>query len=691
MANRLAQSTSPYLQQHQDNPVDWFEWGQEAFDEARRRDVPILLSVGYAACHWCHVMAHESFENSEIAALMNANFVNVKVDREERPDVDAVYMQATQAMTGHGGWPMTVFMDLERRPFYAGTYFPPEPRHGMASFPQVLLAITDAWQERRLAVEESADRIAGAIFQDVASAVRERAGTSEAPSSSDLLAAESALWAQFDGARGGFGGAPKFPPSTALEFLLRHWARTRSERSMQMIDRTCEAMARSGMYDQIGGGFARYAVDNEWVVPHFEKMLYDNALLLRVYVHWWRATNSSLAARVVRETAEFMLRELRTAEGGFASALDADSADPQTGQQHEGAFYVWSPVQLMHLLGDDIGARAARLFHVTEAGTFENGTSTLQLPKDPQSPEDLEAFEEARDVLLRARAERPRPSRDDKVVTSWNGLAIAALAEAGALFDVPEWVLAARDCADLLRTVHRDESGRYARTSRDGRANHKAMGVLDDYANLAEGFLTLFQTTGERTWLAESESVLDIVLTHFADAEGGFFDTADDAPVVTAGARPRDPGDGPTPSGWAAAAGALLTYSALTGSARHRAASSAALGVFTAIGPSQPRWAGWGLAVAQAHLDGPREVAVVGASGDPRTLALHRAALRSSAPGLVVAVGEPDLTDHPAALLHHRGLVDGQPAAYVCRDFTCDRPVTSPTDLTTSLLPSHGS
>jgi uncharacterized protein len=691
MANRLGQSTSPYLQQHQDNPVDWFEWGQEAFDEARRRDVPILLSVGYSACHWCHVMAHESFENPEIAAVMNAYFVNVKVDREERPDVDAVYMQATQAMTGHGGWPMTVFMDLERRPFYAGTYFPPAPRHGMPSFPQILAAITDAWQQRRADVEESADRIAGSIFQDVASAVRERTATSKAPGDAELLAAENTLWAQFDGARGGFGNAPKFPPSTTLEFLLRQWARTGSHRTMQMIDRTCDAMARSGMYDQIGGGFARYAVDSDWVVPHFEKMLYDNSLLLRVYLHWWRATSSALAARIVRETVTFMLRELRTDEGAFASALDADSVHPQTGRSEEGAFYVWSQSQLVGLLGDDTGALVARLFNVTQDGTFEPGTSTLQLLQDPSGSDEIEAYEQAREVLMDARSTRPRPARDDKVVASWNGLAIAALAEAGALFDVPEWVLAARDCAELLRSVHRDEGGRYARTSRDGIANRNAVGVLDDYANVAEGFLALFQATGEPTWLVEAESALEIVLTHFSDGEGGFYDTASDAPVVTAGARPRDPGDGPTPSGWAAAAGALLTYSALTGSSRHRAASASALGVFAAIGPTQPRWAGWGLAVTEALLDGPREVAVVGASGDPKTLALHQAALRSSAPGLVVAVGDPDLTDHPAALLHHRGLVDGQPAAYVCRNFTCDRPVTSPQELTASLSPSHGS
>jgi uncharacterized protein len=678
MANRLASSTSPYLLQHADNPVDWFEWGEEAFEEARRRDLPLLLSVGYSACHWCHVMAHESFEDPAIAALMNEHFVNVKVDREERPDVDAVFMQVTQALTGHGGWPMTVFLDLKRRPFYAGTYFPPQPRHGMPSFPQLLVAIAEAWQTRRHEVVESADRIATEAFRDVASALRERGMETNAPDADVLDAAARALWSQFDGARGGFGGAPKFPPSTVLEFLLRNWARTRNPRAMQMVERTCEAMARGGMYDQIGGGFARYAVDDEWVVPHFEKMLYDNALLLRVYLHWWRATGSPLAQRIVRETAEFLIRDLRTPEGGFASALDADSLPPGGDHPEEGAYYVWTRDELLRQLGDDIGAVAADLLSVTQAGTFEHGSSTLQLLTDPATPEQVEAYEAAREMLPAIRDARPHPARDDKVVASWNGLAVAALAEAGALFDVPEWLIAARECADLLRRVHRIAPGRYLRTSRDGVSNVGAHGVLDDHANIAEGFITLFQATGEQEWLESAGEVLDVVLTHFADGEGGFFDTADDAPEVTAGTRPRDPGDGPSPSGWAAATGALVSYAALTGSDRHREAATHGLSVFAAIGPSQPRWAGWGLAVAEALLDGPREVAIVGPAGDPRTLALHREALRSVAPGAVVAVGTADDTTHPAALLHHRGLVDGAPTAYVCRHFTCQLPVTTP-------------
>ena len=621
-------------------------------------------------------MAHESFEDDVTAEVMNQHFINIKVDREERPDVDAVFMQATQALTGHGGWPMTVFMDHERRPFYAGTYFPPTPRHGMPSFTQVLGAVSDAWNNKRDELTQSAQRIASEAFQDVAKALRERADTTTAPTAEILDQAVSTLWRQFDGARGGFGGAPKFPPSTALEFLLRHHARTDDDKTLQMINTTCEAMARGGMYDQLAGGFARYSVDAEWVVPHFEKMLYDNALLLRVYLHWWRSTSNPLALRVVRETANFLLTELRTPEGGFASALDADSLNPATHKSEEGAFYSWTPQQLKDALGDDIGAAAAELFGVTEAGTFEHGTSTLQLLKDPHSDLQREAWT-SRDLLKDERDKRPRPHRDDKVVASWNGLVIAALAEAGTLLDVPEWVIAAREAAELLRTVHKQANGYYVRTSRDGRANTAAPAVLEDYTNMAEGFLTLFQCTGEVVWLTEARHLITNIVERFADGDGGFFDTAHDAEVITENARPRDPGDGPTPSGWAAAAGALLTYSALTGDADLRTRAEHALGIYAALGPNQPRWASWGLAVSEALLDGPREIAIVGSAGDPATHALLRQALKTPTAGAVIALGNPQDNEHPAALLHHRDALDGQPTAYVCRNFACTIPVTT--------------
>lgn len=684
MPNRLTSSTSPYLQQHADNPVDWWEWSEAAFEEARRRDVPILLSVGYAACHWCHVMAHESFEDAAIAEVMNRDFVNIKVDREERPDVDAVYIQATQSLTGHGGWPMTVFLDHQRRAFYAGTYFPPQPRHGMPSFPQILDTVARAWRDQRENLERAAGRIAEQAHRDVIASLREQ-GAGETPLTAEALdAAAATLWSSFDGARGGFGEAPKFPPSTSLEFLLRHHARTGDARSLQMIERTCEAMARGGMYDQIGGGFARYSVDADWVVPHFEKMLYDNALLLRVYLHWWRATRSPLALRIVRETAEFMARELLTPEGGFASALDADSVPVSGGSPEEGAFYVWTPADLIDVLGEDLGARAATWFNVTDAGTFEHGTSTLQRLVDP--PEDQrEQFEQARQVLWDARSSRPHPVRDDKVVAAWNGLAIAALAEAGLLLDVPDWVEAAIRCADLLERVHLDDRGRLLRVSRDGRANPDAPGVLEDHANVAEGLLTLFQGTGQTRWFRVAERIIEAIVRDFADDDGGFFDTADDVPRVHALTRPRDPGDGPTPSGWSAAAQTLVTYAALTGSAEHRETAERALAMVMALGPRQPRWMAAGLSAAEAVIAGPTQVAIVGPPADATTGLLHRTALQSTRPGMVIAVGPPDTQQHPVALLHHRGLVAGHPAAYVCQGFTCDLPVTTADDLRAAL------
>src|SRR4051812_3372311 len=411
MTNRLASATSPYLLQHADNPVDWWEWSPEAFAEARSRDVPVLLSVGYAACHWCHVMAHESFEDESTAAYMNKHFVNVKVDREERPDVDAVYMQATTAMTGQGGWPMTLLLTPDGEPFFAGTYFPDRPRHGQPAFRQVLEALTDAWRTRG----EEVARVAASLREHLASTSSTYGGLAPAPITAEVLdPAVATLAEEFDPGWAGFGGAPKSPPSMVLEFLLRHGER-------EMLGATLEAMARGGIHDQLGGGFARYSVDSDWVVPHFEKMLYDNALLLRAYLHWWRVGGSPLAERIARETADFLLRDLRTAEGGFASALDADTDGV------EGLTYSWNRAQLAEVLGPDAPAAAA-LFEVTDEGTFEHGSSTLQLLHDPADPAQ---WADLRARLLAARTLRPQPARDDKVVTAWNGLAIAGLAEAG--------------------------------------------------------------------------------------------------------------------------------------------------------------------------------------------------------------------------------------------------------------------
>jgi uncharacterized protein len=670
--NRLKDATSPYLRQHADNPVNWFAWGDEAFEEARRRDVPLLISVGYSACHWCHVMAHESFEDGGTAAMMNERFVNVKVDREERPDVDAVYMAATQAMTGQGGWPMTVFATPEGHPFYTGTYFPRE------QFQRLLTGVSNAWTGDRAAVLEQGSKIVEALNE------RSALPSGPLPTPSTLARAVHGLAESFDQVRGGFGGAPKFPPSMALEFLLRYRGapviesgqtspepkepRATASAARLMADRTLEAMARGGIYDQLAGGFARYSVDAGWVVPHFEKMLYDNALLLRVYAHWWRSTGSVLGRRIALETADWLLAEMRTPEGGFASALDADS------EGVEGKFYAWTPEELHKVLGEEDGAWAVDLFEVT--GTFEHGTSVLQLLSDP---EDAERFARVRSTLLAARAHRVRPGRDDKVVAAWNGLVIAALAETGALFDRPDLVEAARAAAVLLDELHMD-GDRLLRTSRDGRAGDNA-GVLEDYADLAEGLLALYGVTGEVRWFHRAGALLENVLDRFSDGSGGFFDTADDAERLFQ--RPQDPTDNATPSGQFAAAGALLSYAALTGSARHREAAEAALGTVTVLADKHARFAGWGLAAAQAAVSGPIEVAIVGSPDDPATAALHRTALLSSLPGLVVALGEPGSEEVP--LLSGRGLVGGQPAAYVCRRFVCKLPVTTPAGLLAEL------
>jgi len=683
--NRLRNSTSPYLRQHADNPVDWWPWCDEAFAEAAERDVPVLLSVGYAACHWCHVMAHESFEDPETAALINQHVVAVKVDREERPDVDAVYMTATQAMTGQGGWPMTVFMTPEGEPFFCGTYFPRD------YFQQLVLNVSRAWRTQRDGVTGQAKQVAAALAENAAATARAlgaEQGDTELEFRQAADTAVQALDRDYDTADGGFGGAPKFPPSMVLEFLLRYHQRTGSADALRMAEGSCEAMARGGMYDQLGGGFARYSVDASWVVPHFEKMLYDNALLARGYANLWRRTGSELARRVAEETCGWMLRELRTGEGALAASLDADS------EGEEGKFYVWQPAELDAILGPEDGEFAARAFGVTKAGTFERGASVLQRRAEPADPADADRLARVGDALLAARASRVRPARDDKVVASWNGLAISALAECGLLFGRPDFTEAALDAAALLATVHL-AGGRLVRTSRDGTAGSTA-GALEDYACVAEGLLTLSGVTGEARWVELAGQLLEVALGFFGDGHGGFYDTAaDDEPLIF---RPADPADNATPSGTFAVAGALLRYSALAGSARHREAAGAALGVLPGIAARYPRAAGAGLAVAEAWLAGPAEIAVVGSPEDFRTRALHQTALHAAPPGAVLALGDgamsagsgPAGSGAPGAeagvpLLAGRELVNGAPAAYVCRQFTCLAPVTTPEQLREAL------
>jgi len=651
MPNRLASATSPYLLQHADNPVDWWEWSDAAFEEAARRDVPVLLSVGYAACHWCHVMAHESFEDAGIAAQLNADFVAIKVDREERPDIDAVYMAATQAMTGQGGWPMTCFLTPAGEPFHCGTYYP------TAGFGRLLEAVTTAWRDDGERVRGAAGQIAGRLA-DAAAATLPPA----AVDAIGLAAALDNLREGFDEREGGFGGAPKFPPSMVVEFLLRHHERTGSATALEMAELTCERMARGGMYDQLAGGFARYSVDAHWVVPHFEKMLYDNALLLRGYAHLHRVTGSALALRVADDTAGFLLRDLITAEGGFAAALDADT------EGVEGKTYAWTPAQLRDVLGTEDGAWAAELLTVTDGGTFEHGASTLQLAVDPADPV---RWARVKAVLLAARAERPQPARDDKVVTAWNGLAIVALAEGGAALDRPEWVAAAARAADLLLELHVVD-GRLRRSSRDGVVG-AAAGVLEDHAALADGLLALHQATGAPRWLAAATELLDVALAHFVVEGEVAYDTADDAEALLH--RPREITDNASPCGGSALASALLTASVLTDrGGRYREAAEAALHGAGTLLREHPRFAGHWLTAAEAQVAGPLQVAIAGDGPD-----LLDRARRAAPGGTVIVAGPPDAPGVP--LLAARPLVDGAPAAYVCRGFVCERPVTTPDEV----------
>jgi uncharacterized protein YyaL (SSP411 family) len=588
-------------------------------------------------------MAHESFEDAATAGQLNEGFVCVKVDREERPDVDAVYMEATVAMTGHGGWPMTVVLDHDGSPFFTGTYFPDRPRGGQPALRQVLTALSEAWRDRPDDVRRAAASVRDHLAREV---------TLGGPplTADDLDASAATLAGDFDEEHGGFGGAPKFPPSMVLEWLRR---RT-DERSRHLLDRTLEAMARGGIHDQLAGGFARYSVDAAWVVPHFEKMLYDNAQLVGLYARW----GTPMGDRVAATAAEWMLRELRTPQGGFASALDADS------EGEEGRFYVWTPRQLVEVLGADDGRWATTVFEVT--GTFEHGTSTLQLPHDP---DDWPRFDDVRRRLLAAREQRARPERDDKVVAAWNGLAISGLVDAGRLLGREEYVDAALAAGRVLTDLHLVD-GRLRRVSREGRVGSPA-GVLEDHGAVAGGLLALCGATGDERWLDHATGLLDSALHRFRADDGGFFDTpADGERLVT---RPRDPSDNASPSGTSLVVHALLAAHALTGEGRWRDAADEALAGVAALARSAPRFAGWSLAAAQALADQAPEIAVVGPPGAERD-DLEGQARRW--PGAVVAVS--DAPREGLALLAGRGPIGGRPAAYVCRGNVCDRPVPSP-------------
>jgi hypothetical protein len=632
--NRLAGATSPYLLQHAENPVDWYEWGDEAFERARSEDRPVLVSVGYSACHWCHVMAHESFEDRATAALMNDLFVNVKVDREERPDVDAVTMEATVGMTGSGGWPTTVFMTPDGRPFYAGTYFPPEPRHGMPSFGDVLHAVATTWRDRRGDVERQAERIDSALRS-----VAQAAPSAEPLTTSLLAEAARGIARTFDPAFGGFGGAPKFPAASTLEFLLRGG----DDESLAMVTATLDAMAAGGMYDVVGGGFHRYSVDERWLVPHFEKMLYDNALLASAYLHAWAVTGRARYREVVEETVDYALRELALPEGGLASAQDADTDGV------EGLTYTWTEDE----------AREAGL-PLELLAPFEHGRLVVR--------GELDRGTRAR--LLALRNERPQPFRDDKAVASWNGLALAALGEAAYRLEREDWLRAAEELGAFLLGPLSDDDGRLFRSLREGRPS--GHGFLDDYANAANGLLELHVATGDSRWLLEANRLARLAVDLFGDDEhGGFFLGAADGDARVP--RTKDLQDTPIPSGNSMLAWVLLRLSRVWGDDE---LERRAVGVFRLVEPALQRAPGafaWALCGLDLSFSPPREIAVVGDVTAP----VARAALAPFQPATVVAVGPAD----GVPLLEGKSLVDGKPAVYVCERFVCRRPVTEPEEL----------
>jgi len=673
--NRLAEESSLYLRQHADNPVDWFPWGEEALRRAREEDRPVLLSIGYSACHWCHVMAHESFEDDETAAVMNDLFVNVKVDREERPDVDALYMQATLALSGQGGWPMTVFLTPDGRPFYAGTYFPRVARGGLPSFVDLCRSVAGAYRDRRDDVEYQAAEVTRRLESAAA-----RKPSAEHLSRSVLEDAVVGLGMAHDPREGGFGSAPKFPPSLAIEFLLRRlWRRPDDHHAAQMVALTLGKMAAGGIYDQVGGGFHRYSVDAVWLVPHFEKMLYDNALLARDYALAHRVTGDPGHRRVAVETLDYLLREMRGPEGGFAAAQDADSPGG------EGAFFVWTPQELAEVLEPEEARAVTLRYGVRPEGNFE-GRSILRIaaPMEAVSQElgrDAgELIASARDKLYAARAARPAPGRDDKVVTGWNGLAVAAFADAGLMLDRPDYLQAARDTAGFLLDAMIVE-GRLRRAHMGGAPRHLAQ--LDDHADLCHGLLVLYEATFEPRWLTAARDMAARMVELFHDPEGGgFFYAGRDAESLVA--RTRELEDHPTPAGNSQAAWVLLRLAALTGDS---ALEDIAVGALRLVGAEMGRYPqafGTALVALDFHLADRQEVAIVGAADDPRTAALVAAARAGADPATVIAAGDPadPETAGAAPLLADRPLVDGTPAAYVCRHFTCRAPVLDPDALT---------
>jgi uncharacterized protein YyaL (SSP411 family) len=670
MPNHLINETSPYLLQHADNPVDWYPWGEEAFEKARRENKPVLLSIGYSACHWCHVMAHESFENEEIAKLMNEYFVNIKVDREERPDLDQIYMNAVQMMTHHGGWPMTVFLTPDAVPFYGGTYFPPQDRYNIPGFPRVLIGVAEAYKERPDDIRETGTSLITELRR-----LSETGGSDRGIEPELLDAAYTGMIRNYDSVNGGFGGAPKFPPAMALEFLLRTYARTGNRDALQMISHTCMKMANGGMYDQLGGGFHRYSTDSRWLVPHFEKMLYDNALLSRLYLHYFQVSEDPSARGTVEGILDYVLREMTHPEGGFYSTQDADS------EGHEGKFFVWDIQEIRDALGETAASRFADYYNITESGNFEGEN----IPNITRSLEDVAvahnvtvaelqaSLNESKRILFELREKRVKPDRDEKILTAWNGLMMASFAEAGIVLNRHDYTDAARRNAEFVLS-HLREGGTLLRTWKDGRAKFNA--YLEDYAFLAEGLLTLFETTGEFRWLQESLALTERMIEEFWDNEGGgFFFTGKSHENLIV--RSKDYFDNATPSGNSVAAIVLLRLAALTGRENYRNLATA---VLTEVGDQIRRYPsgfGYALSAADFLLSTPKEVAVVGKdAADIQPLLAET--WRRYLPNKVVAAG---FGADPAAaeitpLLANRPLVNGLATAYVCEHFTCRQPVT---------------
>lgn len=654
MPNHLIHETSPYLLQHADNPVDWYPWGAEAFEKARREHKPVLLSIGYSACHWCHVMAHESFENEAIAELMNENFVNIKVDREERPDLDQIYMNAVQMMTHHGGWPMTVFLTPDAVPFYGGTYYPPEDRYNMPGFPRVLISMAEAYRDRQDDIRETGVSLVNELQRLSAT------GGADYPIEPELLdAAYVGIVRNYDSAHGGFGGAPKFPPAMTLEFLLRTHARTGNRDALQMVAHTCRKMANGGMYDQLGGGFHRYSTDARWLVPHFEKMLYDNALLSRLYLHYFQVSGESLARETVEGILDYVLREMTHADGGFYSTQDADS------EGHEGKFFVWSMDEIRAALGDNDARTFAAYYNVTEGGNFEG----KNIPKVTGSDDaDLRAsLAESRRKLFELREQRVKPDRDEKILTAWNGLMLASFAEAGVVLNRPDYTDAARRNAEfVLANLRRD--GALLRTWKDGVAKFNA--YLEDYAFLAEGLVTLYETTGDFRWLKEALALTDRMIDEFWDDEGGgFFFTGKSHENLIV--RSKDYFDNATPSGNSVTALVLLRLGILTNNERYRNVATAVLREIADQARRYPSGFGYALSAADFLLSTPKEVAIVGGDISP----LLGETWRRYLPNKVVAPSVSGEVDG-VMLLENRPMLNGLATAYVCENYTCQQPVT---------------